>query len=162
MSRPPLAAFLDDPAEEPASGTTPNADQDSVEATYHRLVGIVEAVIEARGVDTVAATTDLDRGRIAAIVAREGSKTAAEDGSITLETVATILATESSFSATEVRARIRDQLVLQMSRRPIDVASLSAQYGFDDAATLRAKIEGERHLSLREYARLRVALFSPG
>lgn len=161
MNPPPLAAFLDDSASGSLSNGQLDAKQDSVEAMWHRLRAVLAAIVERQGVKAVSVETDVDRGRIRSIVDRAGSETAGRGETITLEIAAEILASLSSFPPTEIRARIRDHLLIQMSRRPIDIETLAAQYGFDDADRLRARIEGERELSLREYARLRVALSSP-
>jgi hypothetical protein len=69
-----------------------------------------------------------------------------------------MLAVESGYSAAEIRGRLRDHLVVRMSRRSIDVETLATDYGFGDPAGLRERIEGERPFPLREYARVRVAL----
>ncbi len=161
MNQPPLAAFLDDSAPGSESSEDRNSNQNTVEDMWHRLLGVLAAVVKGRGVEAVAFETNMDRDQIRSMVNRADSETAGGGEAITLEMAAEILASHSSFPPAEIRARIHDHLLVQMSRRPIDVETLAAQYGFDDAKRLRAKIEGEQELSLREYARLRVALSSP-
>ncbi|MFP4530735.1 MAG: DUF5791 family protein [Halodesulfurarchaeum sp.] len=155
MNRPPLARFLDDSVSRAADGRDGTG---AVTATYEELLSVLAAVVTTRGVESVATETGLDRELLAFVVGESGVGTGKSERMRTLETVAAILATESRFSASEVRARLGDHLIVQMSRDPIDAESLAVTYGFGDATELRAKIEGDRPLTLREYARLRVAL----
>lgn len=154
MTRPPLARFLDDSI---AGSGTERDGSGAVRATYDGLLDVLAGIVDSQGVDSVAEHTDLDRVVLESL-ADDGGETSPVGDPLSLETAAAILATASTFSATEVRARIRDHLILQMSRDPVDAESLAAEYGFGDATELRAKIEGDRPLTLREYARLRVAV----
>ncbi|MDZ7849304.1 MAG: DUF5791 family protein [Halodesulfurarchaeum sp.] len=130
----------------------------TVGRTYANLLGVLGTVLTSQDLAIVAGRTGINRQRLEAIVSGATAGTPGRDDGLTLGMAATILATESTFSPSEVRARCRDHLLVQMSRGPIDAESLAAAYGFGDAGELRAKIDGDRPLPLREYARLRVAV----
>lgn len=74
-----------------------------------------------------------------------------------LDRVAVLLAADSVLGPESVRARISEALRLEMSRVPIDGQTLARDLA-TDPAVLRAKIEGDRPLSLGEYARIRTVL----
>ena len=154
MNRPPLATFLDESG--PDSGQ--RDDGGAVNEMVTRLLGVLSEIVERRGVDDVAAATDVDRALLESLRDDPTGETVGIARSVTLENAAEILAVESGFHPTAIRGRIRDHLVVHMGRRSIDAATLSARYGFGDPTTLRERIEGERPLALREYARMRVAL----
>lgn len=154
MTRPPLARFLDDPLQ----GSGIEARSDEVGATYEELLDVVATIVTRRGVPAIAETTGLDRALLEFLETKPGPDLSDPPDGLTVAAAAEILAVDSTFSATEIRARIRDHLVVRMSRHPIDVETLAGAYGFGDATQLRERIEGVRPLSLREYARIRVAL----
>jgi hypothetical protein len=74
-----------------------------------------------------------------------------------LDRVAVLLAADSVLCPASVRARISEDLQLEMSRVPIDARALARDLA-TEPAVLRAKIEGDRPLSLAEYARIRTVL----
>lgn len=155
MNRPPLDAFLDAAISNPDAGGNL---RDPVGHKAEALMDVLAAIVATYGVTHVAEQTGLDRDLLRAT--RDGSVMDEHKPGerITLGTAAELLAVASTFSPTEVRARIRDHLILSMSRGPTDAESLASRYGFDDVHTVRDKIEGDRSLTLREYARLGVAL----
>lgn len=155
MTRPALAAFL----EAPISDSGGSGDgSDAVKATQEGLLAVLAEVVAMQGTGTVAEQTGLDRKLLDSV--EEGTPPERLDAvaGLTLETAAEILAVDSAFSPTEIRHRIRDHLLVQMSRGPVDAESVASAYGFGDGVALQEMIEGTRPFSLREYARLRVAL----
>lgn len=157
MTRSPLARFVVAPESQVGTGNRTDAGRDEVTRLKRRLGAVLASIVGSKGVEQVASATGLERQQIDAIagVPERGTDTLEE---LSLRTVAAILATESSFSSGAVRGRIRDHLIIQMSRGPIDVDTVATRYGFGDPKSLRAKIEGDVPFLLREYVRLRVAL----
>ncbi len=151
MSDPPLGTFLEarDRADSRAA-----IDEAAFATLEAELVEILAEIVETRGVDAIVAETSIEPGALDPLI----GETAPEGDSLTLETAAAVLSMTIGFSASEVRARLRDHLVIAMSRGPIDVTTVAERYGFGEPASLRAKIEGEEPFLLREYARLRVVL----
>ena len=157
MTRPVLARFLDGPnVQETGDSHSDRAGAEVAELKSH-LGGVLAAAINEAGPEAVTRATGLDRDVVAEIGAVPDGGSEVLDG-LSLRTAAAILATASSFHPDAVRGRIRDHLLVQMSRGPIDVETVADRYGFGDPEVLRAKIEGEEPVSVREYARLRVAL----
>ncbi|MFB6110302.1 MAG: DUF5791 family protein [Halodesulfurarchaeum sp.] len=78
-------------------------------------------------------------------------------GAWSLQRAAILLAADTSLDPGEIRARIRDDLLLEMSRVPIDVGELAGDLD-DDPGVLRDRIEGDRPLALDEYAHVRAIL----
>ncbi len=151
MTGSPLTAFLDAPAED--DGEPPDVAQVTA-----RLQELLAAVIEDVGLDRATAGTAVDPATFRALRDHGGSSRAAPVEGLTLSEAASILSLASPFSAAEVRGRLRDDLLVAMSREPVDIQTLARRYDLGEPARLRAKIEGENPLSLREYARLRVVL----
>lgn len=157
MTRPALARFLDGPTAQGAEDSHSDRTGAEVAELKRRLGGVLAAAVTEAGPEAVTRATGLEGGVVEEIGALPDGGTEALDG-LSLRTVAAILATASSFQPDAVRGRIRDHLLVQMSRGPVDVETVADRYGFGDPETLRAKIEGEEPISVREYARLRVAL----
>lgn len=157
MTVPVVARFLAGPESHVSDGNRTDADGDEVTRLKRRLGAVLASVIRSQGVEQVATATGLEPEQVEAIgeLPRNGTDPLDE---LTLRTVAAILAIESSYRTVSVRGRIRDHLIVQMSRGPIDVDTIASRYGFGDPEALRAKIEGEAAFPVREYVRLRVAL----
>ena len=151
MTRPPITAFLDAPAE--TDGEPPNVEQVAA-----ALATVLAAVIEDVGPDRVSAETTIEPARLRALRDHAAASRSGSVEGLTLSEAASILSLAAPFSAAEVRGRFRDDLLVAMSREPVDLRTLAQRYDLGEPATLRAKIEGEEPLPLREYARLRVVL----
>jgi len=150
MTKPPLTAFLDAP--EAAGGDPPDVAQVTA-----RLVAVLATVLDEVGFERASAETSVEAIRLRALH-ETPLDTSAQVDELTLSEAAAILSLATPFSAAEVRGRIRDDLLVAMSREPIDLRTLAQRYDLGDPAVLRGKIEGEQRLSLREYARLWVTL----
>jgi hypothetical protein len=159
MTGPPLARFLAGPESQESRGSRTATDQDEVAMLKRRLGDVLGSIVQSAGPAQVVAATGLDLKQAEVIGALPAGETAVLD-ELSLREAAEIIAVTSSFSAAAVRGRIRDHLLVQMSRGPVDVETVAEQYGFADSTSLRAKIEGEKPFSVREYVRLRVALRS--
>lgn len=150
MTGGPLDAFLSAPPE--------GASAAGVDATERWLQSVLGQVIDGQESDEVREVTGEDAETLDALVAVATSDRGEPVPGLLVDDAAAILATASPFSRAEIRGRLRDQLLLAMSREPTDLAALCDRYGFGDPDPLRAAIEGEAALDLRTYARLRVAL----
>ncbi|MEF8771267.1 DUF5791 family protein [Halodesulfurarchaeum sp.] len=157
MTRPLIARFLAAPESQVSDGNRTNAEWDEVTRLKRRLGAVLAPIVRSEGVEQVATATGLEPEQVEAIGELPASGTDPID-ELSLRTVAAILAIESSYRPVSVRGRIRDHLIVQMSRGPIDVDTVASRYGFGDAETLRSKIEAEAPFPVREYVRLRVAL----
>jgi hypothetical protein len=151
MTRPALTAFLDAP--EATANEQPDVGQVATE-----LAAVLAAVIEDVGFDRATDETALEPARLRALRDQSAASRTAPVEGLTLSDAASILSLETPLSAAEVRGRLRDDLLVAMSREPVDLRTLTRRFDLGEPATLRAKIEGEKPLSLREYARLRVVL----
>ena len=151
MTRPFLTAFLDAPDE--AAGDPP-----PVSAVLGHLQSVLGSVLDDVGLDRARAETPVEPAQLNALQAVAPADAGGSVTGLTLLDAASILALAAPFSPTEVRGRLRDDLLVAMSRDPVDLRTLAHRYDLGDPAVLRGKIEGEEPLSLREYARLRVVL----
>jgi len=151
MRRPPLTAFLDAPVET-------GSEQPDVAQITTELAEVLAAVVDDVGLDRAIAESTIDPATVRALRDHSAASRSGHVEGLTLTAAASILSLGSPFSTTEVRGRLRDDLLVAMSRVPIDLRTLAQRYDLGEPATLRAKIEGEEPLPLREYARLRVVL----
>ena len=122
-------------------GTTDEAVRADYEAT---LAGVVEA----EGVDAVAADSGVDSDVLDALAAGESPE-------LTVEAAAGILGTSDDYPAAEdLLLEVRDHLMLQMSSAVMDVEALASGLDDDyDAKELQQKLEGRQPMTLGEYAR---------
>lgn len=158
MNRPPLTRFLDVSAERRSDGES-HADTESPVATFlFEIRQVLVDIVDRVGVDQVCEQTGLSRTRIEGFRERSGQAPCGPMDDFTLAEATAILACESPYQAPEIRSRISDHLIVRFGRASTDVESVIATYGFEDSKQLRAKISGDADLTLREYARLRVAL----
>lgn len=123
-------------------GTTDEAVRADYEAT---LAGVVEAA----GVDDVAAASGVDPDVLGAL---------ADGGSpeLTVEEAAGVLAASGEYPpADALLAEVQDHLMLQMSSAVMDVEALASGLDDDyDAKELQQKLEGRQPMTLAEYARI--------
>lgn len=147
MTEPPVARFL--------AAAEPSLDDSDVSVVIsharERHYAVLRAVLESAGMERAISETGLDRSVLEAIQ---------EDlhvplGSLSLASAAELLALRSSQDGREIRRRIVEDVVVAMSRGPVDAATVADRYEFEG---LRARLEGEEPLSLDEYVRLRVVL----
>jgi len=123
-------------------GTTDEAVRADYEAT---LAGVVEA----EGVDAVAADSGVDPAVLDALAAGESPE-------LTVEEAAAILAASDDYPAAEdLLLEVQDHLMLQMSSAVMDVEALASGLDDDyDAKELQQKLEGRQPMTLAEYARV--------
>jgi hypothetical protein len=123
-------------------GTTDEAVRRDYEAT---LAGVVEA----EGVDAVAADSGVDPGALDALAAGDSPE-------LTVEAAAGILGASDDYpAADDLLLEVRDHLMLQMSSAVMDVEALAS--GLDDdygTTELQQKLEGRQPMTLAEYARI--------
>lgn len=116
----------------------------SLRSAYEALLA---DTVEAVGVGTAAAETELDREVLAALVDGDGPE-------LTLAEAASVLAVDDARPpADAIEAEARDILLMGMSTAVLDVEALAA--GIDDAMEpkeIQQKIEGRHPLTLGEYA----------
>jgi hypothetical protein len=129
-----------------------------VRAVLAHLQSVLAAVLDDVGLDRARAETSVEPAQLNALQAAAAAAAADPVTGLTLSDAASILALATPFPATEVRGRLRDDLLVAMSREPVDRRTLAQRYDLGDPAALQRKIEGTEPLSLREYARLRVVL----
>jgi hypothetical protein len=123
-------------------GTTDEAVRADYEAT---LAGVVEA----EGVDAVAADAGVDPEVLDALAAGDAPE-------LTVEQAAGILGASDDYPpAEDLLLEVRDHLMLQMSSAVMDVEALASGLDDDyDAKTLQQKLEGRQPMTLAEYARV--------
>lgn len=153
MNRPSLSVFLEAP-----TGLDEDRPIERVEAVELRLQRVLGAVIDRIGREEAVEAAGIDREQAVEVVAVVNGDRSTPVANLTVADAAALIAAEMAFPRDEVRGRIRDHLLITMSREPTDIDELSETYGFGDSRRLRARINGEEPLSLRDYARLRVAL----
>lgn len=154
MTRPALTAFLDAPSRLDEA-ERPTETIEAAELQLQRVLGLVVGRI---GHEEAVVAAGIDSEQAAGLLAVANGDRSDPVANLSLADAAAILAADMAFSQVEVRGRIRDHLLVAMSRGPTDVNALSEAYGFADPATLRAKIDSVETLTLREYARLRIAV----
>lgn len=106
-------------------------------------------VVEAEGVDAVAAASGVDAARLGALVDGEPVE-------LTVEEAAGVFALSDDYPDAEgLLLEVRDNLMLQMSSAVLDVEALAR--GLDDEfdpKEIQQKIEGRQPMTLGEYARI--------
>jgi hypothetical protein len=123
---------------------------------YDALVAELAARVEAAGVDTITAATDLDADTVAALAAGEGPE-------LTLEEAAAVLAAAEDDDPADVLALTRDALMMGMSQAVLDVEALAAEAGGDlEPREVQSKIEGRFPMTLREFALLYATIQARG
>jgi len=134
------AVFTDDIPD--PEGTTDEAVRADYEAT---LAGVVEAA----GVDDVAAASGVDPDVLGALADGESPE-------LTVEEAAGVLAASTEYPpADALLAEVQDHLMLQMSSAVMDVEALASGLDDDyDAKELQQKLEGRQPMTLAEYARI--------
>lgn len=117
-----------------------------VRAEYEAALG---RVVDAEGVDSVAAASGVDEAKLAALADGESVE-------LTLEEAAEIFAVSDDWPDAEgLLLEVRDNLMLQMSSAVMDVEALAS--GLDDdfgPKEIQQKIEGRQPMTLDEYARI--------
>jgi hypothetical protein len=115
---------------------------------YDALVTELAGRVEATGVDTVVAETDLDAETVAALAAGNAPQ-------LTLEEAAAVLAAVEDDSPADVLALTRDAVMMGMSQAVLDVEALAAEAGGDlEPREVQSKIEGRFPMTLEEFALL--------
>ncbi|WP_128477987.1 DUF5791 family protein [Halorussus pelagicus] len=121
---------------------------DEVRANY---VTDLAAIVAARGVDSVAEETGVDRETIA-MLADEDAGVADE---LTLEDAAAVAALdEDAPPADAIVAEIRDTLLMGMTTAVLDVDTIAAEIDELDGKQVHQKVEGRAPMTLDEYATL--------
>jgi hypothetical protein len=115
---------------------------------YDALVTELAGRVEATGVDTVVAETDLDAETVAALAAGDAPQ-------LTLEEAAAVLAAVEDDNPADVLALTRDAVMMGMSQAVLDVEALAAEAGGDlEPREVQSKIEGRFPMTLEEFALL--------
>ncbi|MFB6184100.1 MAG: DUF5791 family protein [Haloarculaceae archaeon] len=106
-------------------------------------------VVEAVGVETVVAESDLSRETVEALAAGETPE-------LTLSEAAAVLSLSPSRpDADTIRQDALDVLLMGMSVAVVDVDTVASRLdGGLEAKEIQAKVEGRRPVTLAEYARL--------
>ncbi|UPV73312.1 DUF5791 family protein [Halorussus limi] len=132
-----------DDIEDPES-TSP----EEVRANY---VADLAAIVDERGVDSVAEETGVDRETLEA-VADEDAGVADE---LTLEDAAAVTAlADDAPPADAVVAEVRDTLLMGMTTAVLDVDTIAAEIDDLDGKQVHQKVEGRAPMTLAEYATL--------
>jgi hypothetical protein len=116
---------------------------------YERLAAEVEAAVEDRGVDAVAAETDVDRATLEPLAGGERPE-------LTLAEAAAIVATREDVPPADVvAAESRDALLMGMTNAVMDVEALASSLdGELEPREIQSKVEGRFPMTLREFATL--------
>lgn len=119
------------------------------EELYERYEAELVDAIEARGVDEVAAASDVDAATLQALL--DG-----EEPELELEEAASILAVlEETPSADDIAVLSRDALLMGMTTAVLDVEAVeSGIEGELEAREIQSKVEGRFPMTLREFALL--------
>lgn len=119
------------------------------EELYERYEAELVNAIEARGVDEVAAASDVDAATLQALL--DG-----EEPELELEEAASILAVlEETPSADDIAVLSRDALLMGMTTAVLDVEAVeSGIEGELEAREIQSKVEGRFPMTLREFALL--------
>jgi len=127
----------------PSAGET---DPAALRAAYDDLLA---DTVAARGVETVAAETEVARAVLTAVV--EGERPA-----LTLSEAAAVLATDPDRPDAEtLAAEARDILLMGMTSAVLDVEALAAEIGDEmEPKEIQQKVEGRFPIDLDEYALL--------
>ncbi|GGN13906.1 DUF5791 family protein [Halarchaeum nitratireducens] len=118
------------------------------EALRTQYLAALTAVIEERGIEPVAAETDLSTERVEVILDNPDDVTLAE--------AAAVLSCSPDYpAADDYLLEVRDHLMLQMSSAVVDIGALQRAIDTDlDPKVLQQKVEGRREMTLAEYARV--------
>ena len=116
---------------------------------YERYEAELVDAIEARGVDEVAAASEVDEATLRALL--DG-----EEPELELEEAASILAVlEETPSAEDIAVLSRDALLMGMTTAVLDVEAVeSGIEGELEAREIQSKVEGRFPMTLREFALL--------
>ena len=115
---------------------------------YDALVTELAGRVEATGVDTVVAETDLDAETVEALAAGDAPQ-------LTIEEAAAVLAAVEDDNPADVLALTRDAVMMGMSQAVLDVEALAAEAGGDlEPREVQSKIEGRFPMTLEEFALL--------
>lgn len=119
---------------------------EAVRADYEATLA---AVVEAEGVDAVAADSGVASEVLDALAAGESPE-------LTVEEAAGVLGTSDDYPVAEdLLLEVRDHLMLQMSSAVMDVEALASGLDDDyDAKEIQQKLEGRQPMTLAEYARI--------
>ncbi|AGN02040.1 hypothetical protein L593_10475 [Salinarchaeum sp. Harcht-Bsk1] len=110
------------------------------------------AIVEAHGVDDVAADTGIDEATLRALVDGDAERAAA---ALDLEDAAAIQALDSALDADAIYAEACDHLLLGMSMAVLDVDTIAAEYeGERSGKGIQQRIERRAPMTLAEYARI--------
>lgn len=126
------------------------------EKTADELYAVYEtelvAIVEERGVETVAEETGVDSETLEALV--EGAHP-----ELDLEDAAAVLAVGVDESADDVAVLSRDALLMGMTTAVYDVESLSRELGGElEPREIQSKVEGRFPMTLREFALLHATI----
>lgn len=119
------------------------------EELHARYAAELAAVVETRGVETIAEQSGVDAATVAAL--RDG-----EDPELTLEEAAAVLAVRGDTpDADAIAAASRDALLMGMTAAVLDVEVLSSGIGGElEPREIQSKVEGRFPITLREFALL--------
>jgi len=127
---------------------------DELRASY---VADLAAIVETRGVDSVAEETDVDRETISRL-ADEDAGVADE---LTLEEAAAVAAlADDAPPADAIVAEVQDTLLIGMTTAVLDVDTLAAEIDDLDGKQVHQKVEGRAPMTLDEYATLHHSIAS--
>jgi hypothetical protein len=128
------------------------SDATSPEALREEYVADLAAIVEARGVESVADETGVDPAVIEALADEE---TGVAD-ELTLEDAAAVSAlADDAPPADAIVAEIRDTLLMGMTTAVLDVDTIAAEIDADmDGKQVHQKVEGRSPMTLAEYATL--------
>lgn len=133
-------------------GAVATAGRESTAAVRDTLYAALVDVIESTGPERVVEATALDRSTVTAI--RRG-----DQPTLSLADVAAVLAVPAGHrGAGWCRAEFRDAVIVWMSDAVIDVDTLAVELDGVTGPILREKIEGDRRMTVAEYARVVAAL----
>jgi len=118
------------------------------EALRTQYLAALTAVVEERGIEAVAAETELSTERVEAILDDPDAVTVAE-------ATAVLSCSPDYPAADDYLLEVRDHLMLQMSSAVVDIGALRRGIETDlDPKELQQKVEGRREMTLTEYARV--------
>jgi hypothetical protein len=135
---PPRADMLYDVVDDPASHTAPE-----LRAAYGRALA---DVVDAHGVERVAADSGVDEDRLRALVA-------GDDVELTVEEATAVLAVDADIDAETMALELQDRLLMGMTTGVLDVDTLAAETGLDvSGQEVQQSLEGRRATTLDELA----------
>jgi hypothetical protein len=124
-------------------------EETTAEAVRADYEATLSGVVEAAGVDDIAAASGVDEAVLDALANGESPE-------MTVEEAAGVLAASDDYPpADALLAEVQDHLMLQMSSAVMDVDALASGLDDDyDAKELQQKLEGRQSMTLAEYARI--------